>query len=62
MEFSETIAVCDLKLAKNDRSDKKFKTLSPGACLPPPRGYIHVLNLEKKKKSNQTSKGFLWNL
>ena len=38
MDFSETIVVYDLKLAKDDRSDKKFllklKSLSPG-------GYMH---------------------
>ena len=74
MDFSETVVVYDLKLAIDDRSDKKFlltsklcplgavcplhwgyihvlnheknciklKTLSPGGCLPLPRGYIHV--------------------
>ena len=98
MDFSETIGVYDLKIATDDRSDKKFlltsklclvrpapglytcikswkelyqirlqrnffetcnkwvkwqglsvdiKILSPGGCLPLPRGYIHVLNHEK---------------
>ena len=46
-DFSETIVVYDLKLATDDRSDKKFsvyiKTLSHGGCLPLPWGYIHVL-------------------
>ena len=40
MDFSETIVIYDLKLATNDRSDKKFlfvniKTLSPGGYKPP---------------------------
>ena len=52
MEFSETIVVCDLKLATDDRSDKKFlltsKLCPQGAVCPLPRGYIHVLNHEKK--------------
>ena len=41
MDFSETI-VYDLKLATDDRSDKKFsvdiKTLSPMGCMPPAPG------------------------
>ena len=36
------------------------KTLSPGGCMA--RGYIHVLNHEKKMYKKQTSKRFLWNL
>ena len=48
MDFSETIVVCDLKLATDDRSDKKFlltSKLSPlGALCHLPRGCIHVLN------------------
>ena len=52
MDFSETVVVCDLKLATDDRSDKKLlltAKLSPlGAVCPLPRGYIHVLNHEKK--------------
>ena len=51
MDFTETIVVYDLKLATDDRSDKKFlltsKTLSPAGCMLPARGYIHVLNHEK---------------
>ena len=51
MDFSETIVVYDLKLATHDQSDKKFPLTSKlcplGALL---RGYIHVLNHEKKKK------------
>ena len=51
MDFSETIVVYDLKLAKDDRSDKKLlltSILCPlGAVCPLPRGYIHVLNHEK---------------
>ena len=52
MDSSETIVVYDLKLATDDRSDKKFlltsKFCPQGAVCPLPRGYIHVLNLEKK--------------
>ena len=51
MDFSETIVVYDLKLATDDRSDKKFllatKLCPLGAVCPLPRGYIHVLNHEK---------------
>ena len=54
MDFSETIVVYDLKLATDDRSDKKFmltSKLNPWELYAPlPRGYIHVLNHEKKKK------------
>ena len=49
MDFLET--VYDLKLATDDRSDKFMLTskLRPlGAVCPLPRGYIHVLNHEKK--------------
>ena len=50
MDFSETTVVHDLKLAKDDRSDKKFLLTSKlcplGAVCPLPRGYIHVLNHE----------------
>ena len=46
LDFSETIAVYDLKLATDDRSDKKFLLTSKlcplGAVCPLPRGYIHV--------------------
>ena len=42
MDFSETIVVYDLKLATDDRSDKKFLLTSKlcplGACLPPAPG------------------------
>ena len=58
-DFSETIVVYDLKLATDDRSDKKFLLTSNfvpwwgggrgGGYLPLPRGYIHVLNHEKYK-------------
>ena len=48
MDYSETIAVYDLKLAKDDRSDKKFLLTSKlcplGDVCPLPRGYINVLN------------------
>ena len=51
MDVSETIVVCDLKLAPDDQSDKKFplttKLCPLGAVYPLPRGYIHVLNYEK---------------
>ena len=47
-DFSETIVVYDLKLATNDRSDKKFLLTSKlcplGAVCPLPLGYIYVLN------------------
>ena len=50
--FSETIVVYDLKLATDDRSDKKFlftsELCSLGALCPLPRGNIHVLNHKKK--------------
>ena len=52
MDFSETIVVYDLKLATDDRSDNEFLLTSKlcplGAVCPLPRGYIHVLNHEKK--------------
>ena len=52
MDFSETVVVYDLKLETNDRSDKKILLTSKfdplGAEGPLPRGYIHVLNHEKK--------------
>ena len=51
MDFSETIVVYDLKLATDDRSDKKFLLTSKlcllGAICTLPRGYVHVLNPEK---------------
>ena len=51
MDFSETIVVYDLKLATDDRSDKKFLLTSKlcplGTVCPLHRGYIHVLNHEK---------------
>ena len=51
MDFLETIVVYDLKLATDDLNDKKvsvdIKTLSPGDCMPLPRGYIHEFNHEK---------------
>ena len=51
MEFSETIVIYDLKLATDDRSDKKIlftsKLCPLGAVCPLPCGYIHVLNHEK---------------
>ena len=54
MDFSETIVVYDLKLATDDRSDKKFLLASKlcplGVVCPLPKGYIHVLNHEKMYK------------
>ena len=50
-DFSETVVVYDLKLATDDRSDKKFPLTSKlcpiGAVSPLPWGYIYVLNHEK---------------
>ena len=50
MDFLETIVVYDLKIATEDRSDKKFLLTSKlyplGAVCTLPRGYIHVLNHE----------------
>ena len=50
MDFSEIIVVYDLKLATDDRSDKKFLLTSNlcllGAVCPLPWGYIHVLSHE----------------
>ena len=59
MDFSETIVVYDLKLATDDRSDKKFQLTSKlgslGTVRPLPRGYMHVLNNEKNCiKSDQS--------
>ena len=50
IDFSQTIVVYDLKLATDDRSDKKFLLTSKlcplGAVCSQPWGYIHVLNHE----------------
>ena len=66
MNFSESIVVYDLKLATDDRSDKKFLLTSKlcpfEAVCPLPRGYIHVLNPEQKNVLNHTWKRILWNL
>ena len=47
-DFSEIIVIYDLKLATDDRSDKKFLLTSKlcplGAVCPLTPGYIHVLN------------------
>ena len=52
MDFSEIIVVYDLKLATDDRSDKKSLLTSKlcllGAVCPLPWGYIHALSHEKK--------------
>ena len=51
MIFTETVVVYDLKLATDDRSDKKFLLTSKlcplKAVCPLPQGYIAVLNHEK---------------
>ena len=51
MDFSKTIVVYDMKLATDDRSDKKFLLTSKlcplGTVCPLPQGYIHALNHEK---------------
>ena len=64
MDFSETIVVYDLKLATDDRSNKKFLLTSKlcplGAVCPLPWGYIHVLKHEKIVL-NQTSKRLFFN-
>ena len=56
MAFSETILVYDLKLATDDRSDKKFLLTSKlcplGAVCPLPWGYVHVLNHKKCIKAD----------
>ena len=50
MDFSETIVVNDLKLATDDRSDKKclltLKLCFLGAVCPLPPCYIHVLKFK----------------
>ena len=51
MDLSETIVVYDLKIATDDRSDKKFMFTSKlcplGAVCPQLQGYVHLLNHEK---------------
>ena len=51
MDISETIVIYELKLATDDRSDKKFlltsKVCPLGAVCPLPWDYIHELNHEK---------------
>ena len=51
MDFSETIVIYDLKLATDDRSDKKFLLTSKfcplGGCMPPAPGLYNVVNHEK---------------
>ena len=52
MDLSETIVDFDLKLATDDRRDKKFLLTSKlcplGAVCPLPWVYIHVLNHKKE--------------
>ena len=66
MDFSETIVVYDLKLATDDRSDRKFlltSILCPlVAVYPLPRGLYRCIKSWKKFVLNQTWKRFLWNL
>ena len=63
MDFSETIVVYDLKLATDDRSDKKVLLTSKlwplGAVCPLPWGYIHVLNHEKNCIKSDFKERFL---
>ena len=65
MDFSETIVVYNLKLATDDRSDKKFLLTSKlyplRAICPLPHGYIHVKNHEKKCIKSDFEDLF-WNL
>ena len=64
MDFSETVVVYDLKLATDDRSDKKFLLTSKlcllGAVCPLPWGYIYmyVLNHEKQKYKIRLQRDF----
>ena len=51
MDFSETIVVYDLKLATDDRNDKKFlmtSKRSPGGCMPPAPGLYTCIKSGKK--------------
>ena len=63
MDFSETIVVYDLKIATDDRSDKKFLLTSKfcplGAVCPCP-GAIYMYK-SWKKCVNQTIKRLFWN-
>ena len=60
MDFSETIVVYDLKLATDDRSDKKFllTTKLLGLSAPAPRLYT-CINLWKKLTNEWSDKTFL---
>ena len=54
-----------LKLATNELNENilvDIKMLSPGGCLPLPRGYIHVQNHEKKKSIKSDFKEIFLNL
>ena len=63
VDFSETIVVYVIwtgnRWLKWQEVSVDIKTLSPGGCMLLPRGYIHVLNHEKKKWIKSR---FLWNL
>ena len=60
--FQKLFVVYDLKLTTDDRSDKKFlltsKVCPLGAVCPLPRGYIHVLNHEKKMYKIRLNRDF----
>ena len=59
MDFSETIVVCDLKLATDGKKFLLTSKLCPlWALCPLPRGYIHVLNNEKKLYKIRLHKDF----
>ena len=63
MDFSETIVVYDLKLATDDRSDKKFPLTSRrcplGALCPLPRYIYYIM---KKNCIKSDFKEIFWNL
>ena len=65
MGFSETTVVYDLKLATDDRSDKKFLLASKlcplGAGCPLPWGYIHVLKHTKNCIKSDFKEIFFFN-
>ena len=65
MDFPETIVVYDLKLATDDRSDKKFLLTSKlcplGAVCPLPWAYIHLLNHENNLYKIRLQRDFFLN-
>ena len=55
------------KLAGNGQMDRIFMFLSPGGCLPLPRGYIHVYdhNIQTSsplKPLGQSKPNFIWSI